>query len=57
MINWSDTEWKSRNEYIEDMADTFGIDYESAHALADILGDEELFDGFLTALEDASMML
>ena len=56
MYDWTQTQWSSREDYIRDMADTFGVDYQTALMLADLLGDTELFDGFVSALEDAEMM-
>lgn len=53
---WDNTEYDSREDYIRDMAECHGIDYTTAEMLADLLGDEELFDGFVSSLEDAEMM-
>ena len=55
-MDWEQTEWDSREDYIRDIAEEWGVDYQTALMLADLLGDEELFDGFVTGLEDAEMM-
>ena len=56
-IDWTQTQWDSREDYIRDIADNCGVDYQTALMLADILGDSELFDGFVSGLEDYSDML
>lgn len=50
MGNWTAKEI----EYIEDVADEYGVCNEDAYAIANLLGVEELYDGFLIAMEDAS---
>ena len=51
-INWSDTDWETKEEYLADMAEDYDIDPYTVDSLADLLGDSELFDGLLVALED-----
>ena len=53
IIIWTDTQWDSRADYLADLADDFGLDIYTVESLADLLGDIELFDGLLVALEDA----
>lgn len=50
MIDWTETQWKDRAEYLADLS--LEYDSETVEILADILGDSELFDGLLNALED-----
>jgi len=45
----------NRKEYLEDLADNFGIDVQTVFTLASILGSNEDFDGLVTALEDLKM--
>ena len=45
----------NRKEYLEDLADNFGIDVQTVFTLASILGSNEDFDGLLTTLEDLEM--
>lgn len=47
-MKWTEDEM----EYIEDMADAYGMDEETAYLLADLLGESELYDGFIAELED-----
>jgi hypothetical protein len=49
--------YDSREAYLEDLADIHGVDVENVTALADILGDEELFDGLVSSVEDLSYVL
>ncbi len=44
---------QERNEYLEELSDEFCIPLEAVRALADVLGDSELYDGLVTELEDA----
>ena len=55
-INWTEKGYESREDYIRDQAESNGLCYEDAEMLADLLGDDELFDGFVTGLEDMSSM-
>lgn len=43
-----------RERYLVELSDEFGIPIEAVRALADVLGDNELYDGLVTELEDAS---
>jgi hypothetical protein len=44
--------YKSREDYLQCLADDSGCPYHLVEALADILGPSEDFDGLVTALED-----
>ncbi len=52
MINWTDTAWTDKQDYLADIAEDYNVDYCTVEALADLFGDIELFDGLLVALED-----
>ena len=43
----------NRDEYLDSMADEYGISRQIVAALADLLGEEEDFDGLIEALKDA----
>lgn len=47
-------EYDNRIEYLEDLADNFGIDNDTVYAIADILGESEDYDGLISTLEDFS---
>ena len=44
--------YKSRRDYLDSLAEDFGIDKQTVYALASIFGSIEDFDGLVTALED-----
>lgn len=43
---------ETRAEYLEMLADDYGIDIDTVHAMADVLGPNEDFDDLVTSLED-----
>jgi len=43
-------------KYVQECADEYGVDVSVAMALFEVLGENEAYDGFLTALEDVAMM-
>jgi hypothetical protein len=44
--------YADRQEYLTDLADNMGLDRSLVQALADMLGENEDFDGLVTSLED-----
>ena len=44
--------FETRREYLENVADDYGVDVESVFALADLLGPEEDFDGLVSMVQD-----
>jgi hypothetical protein len=55
MTIYQENGFENRKEYLEDLADTYGIDVQTVFTLASILGSSEDFDGLVTALEDLEM--
>lgn len=47
--------FKSRSEYLEDLADQYGVDYDTVAALAHVMGPNEDFDGLVDALNNFPM--
>ena len=43
---------EERKEYLNDLADNFGVDINTVYVLADLLGEDEDHDGLIVALED-----
>ena len=43
---------ESRVEYLAMLSEDFDVDLDTVHALADVLGPMEDFDGLVTSLED-----
>ena len=48
MSDWT----KEQEEYIESIADDYGVNYESAYIVAELLGVDELYDGFISSMQD-----
>lgn len=43
---------ETRAEYLAMLSEDFDVDLDTVHALADVLGPMEDFDGLVTSLED-----
>ena len=54
MSIYTEAGYTGRADYLDSLADDFGIDTATVYALASILGKNEDFDGLVTALEDAA---
>jgi len=54
MSIYTDEGYKSRRDYLDTLADEYGLDRSTVYALAGILGSSEDFDGLICALEDAA---
>lgn len=48
--------YKDRDDYLQCMSDDYGVPIEVVYSLADMLGEDEEFDGLISALEDAENM-
>lgn len=48
--------YESREDYLNSLAGDYGVNVNTVHALADMLGPNEDFDGLLSELEDAADM-
>lgn len=48
--------YENREDYFQCMSDDYGVPLEVVKSLADVLGEEEDFDGLVVALEDAEGM-
>ena len=44
--------YKNRKEYLSDLACQYDVSLMEVHAIADVLGENEDFDGLISALED-----
>ena len=44
--------YESRMEYLDELADNYGLNRNIVYGYADILGANEDFDGLITTLED-----
>ena len=52
---YTDNGYKNRDDYLESLADEHEVDISVVHALADVLGENEDFDGLVTELEDIDL--
>lgn len=57
MSIYTDEGYKDRNEYLESLAEEYGISIEDVRMAADMLDPDEDFDGLITTLEDMSLEL
>ena len=46
--------YASRDEYLEGLANEYGVDLDVVHSVASMLGPSEDFDGLLCMLDDIS---
>ncbi len=53
MSIYTDNGYKDRAEYLSALSEDYGVDIETVQCLADLLGEEEDFDGLISALENA----
>lgn len=44
--------YKSRTDYLKNLAEDYGVPYQLVCTLAFLLGENEDFDGLVTSLED-----
>lgn len=48
--------YKDRYDYLESLAGEYGTDMMTVGSIAEILGEDEDFDGLICALEDFQLM-
>lgn len=49
--------YKNRKEYLQCLSEDYGVPYETVLSLAEMLGQNEDFDGLVQALEDAEYIM
>ena len=52
MTDYQKMGYENRRDYLENLADDFGLPVDYVLILADLLGPSEDFDGLVTSLED-----
>lgn len=57
MSTYTEEGYSNRKEYLESLAEEYGISIENVLMAADMLGPDEDFDGLITTLEDMSLEL
>ena len=45
--------YDNRKEYLNSLADMYGVNAETVYVLADMLGEGEDFDGLISSIQDA----
>ena len=53
---YKDHDCEDREDYLDTLADDFGVDVSVVYVLADVLGENEDFDGLVSELEDYSFL-
>lgn len=49
---YTENGYKNRRDYLRCMAEDYGAPLETVHAIAQMLGPDEDFDGLIVSLED-----
>lgn len=49
---YTENGYKNRRDYLKCMAEDYGAPLETVHAIAQMLGPDEDFDGLIVSLED-----
>lgn len=52
MSIYTEMGYESRKDYLECLAEDFGVDIETVYQVADLLGPSEDFDGLVSILSD-----
>ena len=55
MSVYEDEGYQNREDYLEQLAEEYGIELETVRIVADMLGSQEDFDGLVATLEDMEM--
>ena len=54
MTIYQEQGYKNRRDYLDNLADDFGVDRDTVYMLASMLGEPEDFDGLVCAVEGAA---
>ena len=52
MSVYTDHGYKNRKDYLNNLSDEYEVDIETVYMMADVLGEDEDFDGLVTSLQD-----
>ena len=55
MSIYQENGYTSRKDYLQSLAEEYGVDYQSVACLAALLGSGEDWDGLVSAVEDVAM--
>jgi len=56
MSVYTDNGFQNRNEYLQNLAEEYGVDRDTVDSLADLLGESEDFDGLVSSLQDMEVI-
>lgn len=51
---YTDNGYENRDDYLKCLAEDYGVDEDVVRELADLLGEDEDFDGLVTSVQDAA---
>lgn len=57
MTIYTDNGYESRRDYLDHLAEDYGVDKATVYSLASLLGPGEDFDGLVAELEDFSQFM
>ncbi len=57
MTVYTENGYRNREDYLRHLADDYGVDLDTVKMLADLLGEQEDFDGLVIAVADYSETL
>ena len=49
--------YADRDDYLNCLSEDYGVSIEDVYSLAEMLGEHEEFDGLVSALEDAELIM
>ena len=57
LTKYQEHRYENRNDYLKGLADEYGVPESDVLALAGLFGEEEDFDGLVTAVEDRGLQI
>ena len=54
---YQQNEYTDRDDYLTCLSEDYGVSIDDVHSLAEMLGENEDFDGLVCALEDAELIM
>ena len=54
---YKQNEYTDRDDYLTCLSEDYGVSIEDVYSLAEMLGENEDFDGLICALEDAECLI
>ena len=54
---YQQNEYTDRDDYLTCLSEDYGVSIDDVHSLAEMLGENEDFDGLICALEDAEYLI